>query len=263
MHWLDALTPPLEAHLRNLSSTIRVLLSRMPARPAQAAGPAAYEATDARPDTSTGARTDARPDLIPEVRSDASIRSSRLEPTAPLPDPAAEPAHPLKAAPVSGRSRIPVWAWGGIAVLVLALAAVVATHSGLGAHTASKASPAPATNAPQDRGSQAHTLIGQKRFAEALPLAQQACNGGDMYACTDLGLLYEQGQGVAQDYVQARSFFLKACQGGSTYGCNEMGLAYLSGWGVPKDNAQARSWFQKGCDGGNNWSCEELMDVPK
>src|ERR1039458_7666121 len=31
-HWLDALTPPLETHLKNLSETVKMLLGRMPAR---------------------------------------------------------------------------------------------------------------------------------------------------------------------------------------------------------------------------------------
>jgi TPR repeat protein len=34
LHWLDALTPPLEAHLRNLSGTVKMLLARMPSRDA-------------------------------------------------------------------------------------------------------------------------------------------------------------------------------------------------------------------------------------
>ena len=32
VHWLDALTPPLETHLKNLSETVKMLLGRMPAR---------------------------------------------------------------------------------------------------------------------------------------------------------------------------------------------------------------------------------------
>lgn len=30
VHWLDALTPPLESHLRNLADTVKILLARMP-----------------------------------------------------------------------------------------------------------------------------------------------------------------------------------------------------------------------------------------
>jgi TPR repeat protein len=32
VHWLDALTPPLESHLKNLAGTVKVLLGRLPAR---------------------------------------------------------------------------------------------------------------------------------------------------------------------------------------------------------------------------------------
>ena len=41
LHWLDALTPPLEAHLKHLAGTIKVLLKRMPERETpKAPGPA-------------------------------------------------------------------------------------------------------------------------------------------------------------------------------------------------------------------------------
>jgi len=33
VHWLDALTPPLETHLKNLASTVKMLLARMPSHP--------------------------------------------------------------------------------------------------------------------------------------------------------------------------------------------------------------------------------------
>jgi len=40
VHWLDALTPPLESHLKNLADTIKTLLSRMEPRDAATAGAA-------------------------------------------------------------------------------------------------------------------------------------------------------------------------------------------------------------------------------
>jgi photosystem II stability/assembly factor-like uncharacterized protein len=48
VHWLDAVTPPLEAHLRNLADTIETLLSRMPPRDGASAQPAAPRPAKAR-----------------------------------------------------------------------------------------------------------------------------------------------------------------------------------------------------------------------
>lgn len=47
VHWLDALTPPVEAHLRNLADTVRVLLDRMKMRDGRA--PAAAPPREASP----------------------------------------------------------------------------------------------------------------------------------------------------------------------------------------------------------------------
>ena len=47
VHWLDALTPPLEAHLKSLAGTVKMLLDRMSARDAPTPGPAAKDAPEA------------------------------------------------------------------------------------------------------------------------------------------------------------------------------------------------------------------------
>jgi len=48
VHWLDALTPPLESHLQNLAGTVKILLGRLPshAAPGQAAEPVRPLAAD-------------------------------------------------------------------------------------------------------------------------------------------------------------------------------------------------------------------------
>jgi hypothetical protein len=47
VHWLDALTPPLEAHLKNLAGTVRLLLVRMGTRNAPSALPVAGDVPQA------------------------------------------------------------------------------------------------------------------------------------------------------------------------------------------------------------------------
>jgi Flp pilus assembly protein TadD len=49
VHWLDALTPPLETHLRNLADTVKVLLARMVPREAAAPVPPVQPVASAPP----------------------------------------------------------------------------------------------------------------------------------------------------------------------------------------------------------------------
>ena len=86
--------------------------------------------------------------------------------------------------------------------------------------------------------------------AQAIPLYQKACDAGEMSGCSELSGYYTNGAGVAQDFAQARALVSKACDGGNMDGCVRLGYLYDSGHGVPKDYAQARSLFQKACDGG-------------
>ena len=73
------------------------------------------------------------------------------------------------------------------------------------------------------------------------PLAEQ----GNAVAQSNLGLLYQNGRGVPQDYVQARQWYEKAAAQGDAVAQHNLGLLYANGWGVPQDYVQARQWFEK------------------
>jgi len=76
---------------------------------------------------------------------------------------------------------------------------------------------------------------------EWLPLAEQ----GQADAQVFLGFLYENGQGVPQDYVQAADWYRKAAEQGQPGAQYNLGLLYHIGQGVPQDYAQAAAWFRK------------------
>jgi hypothetical protein len=101
-------------------------------------------------------------------------------------------------------------------------------------------------------------LYDSKRYEEARPLFQKACDGGNMDGCNSLGFLYLEGHGLPKDYLQARLFFQKACDGGDMGGCNNVGWLYQEGQGLPKDYVQARLFFQKACDKGALKACTNL-----
>lgn len=88
-------------------------------------------------------------------------------------------------------------------------------------------------------------------FATALsewrPLAQQ----GDADAQYNLGLMYDNGQGVTQDYKEALKWYrLAAAQGHSTAQSN-IGFMYNKGLGVTQDYKEALWWFRLAAAHGN------------
>lgn len=66
-----------------------------------------------------------------------------------------------------------------------------------------------------------------------------------MEALFQRGLTYQEGQGVAQDDVQAAFWWRKAAEQGHITSQANMGSLYLNGRGVIKDETQAISWWQK------------------
>ena len=70
------------------------------------------------------------------------------------------------------------------------------------------------------------------------PLADQ----GDAWAQNNLGLLYELGQGVPQDYAQAVKWYRLAADQDDAWAQNMLGGMYELGQGVPKDDVEAHKW---------------------
>ncbi|WP_411727466.1 tetratricopeptide repeat protein [Methyloglobulus sp.] len=61
----------------------------------------------------------------------------------------------------------------------------------------------------------AYGLYNQGRYAEALPLYQNLAEQGEAKAQTFLGFMYNNGEGVAQDYNQAAYWYRKAADQGN------------------------------------------------
>ena len=58
-----------------------------------------------------------------------------------------------------------------------------------------------------------------------------------------LGALYDYGRGVAQDYVEARKWYLKAAVQGDAGAHFGLGSLYFRGHGVAQDYTMAYVWF--------------------
>ena len=72
-----------------------------------------------------------------------------------------------------------------------------------------------------------------------------AADQGDAEAQYNLGLMYYQGKGVAQDYLAAMKWFrMAADQGHARAQCN-LGGMYYQGKGVPQNTSEALRWLHK------------------
>jgi hypothetical protein len=60
-----------------------------------------------------------------------------------------------------------------------------------------------------------------------------------------LGLLYHNGQGVAQDNAKAVEWYEKAADKGYTDAMVNLGMHYANDLGVARDYAKAREWYEK------------------
>jgi uncharacterized protein len=76
-------------------------------------------------------------------------------------------------------------------------------------------------------------------LSEWRPLAER----GVAQAKVKLGGLYFSGQGVSQDYVQARQWYEKAAAQGDARAQYNLGVLYGKGLGVPQDDVRAYMWY--------------------
>jgi hypothetical protein len=88
-------------------------------------------------------------------------------------------------------------------------------------------------------------------YAKAREWYEKAAAKGDASAMFNLGVLYENGFGVAQDYAKAGAWYEKAAAKGQASAMFNLGLLYHNGHGVAQDYARARDWFGKAANEGN------------
>lgn len=74
-----------------------------------------------------------------------------------------------------------------------------------------------------------------------LPLAE----AGDVTAQFNVGVMYDQGQGVAQDLAAAEKWYRRAAEQNDTIAQTNLGIIYSQGRGVPQDYAEAARWYER------------------
>jgi TPR repeat protein len=87
----------------------------------------------------------------------------------------------------------------------------------------------------------------EQKFADM----EKKAAGGDVRACYILGLMHEQGYGVAPDKCQAALCYQKAAEKGQVQAQYRLGSLYYHGQGVPRDLQQAAEWYKKAAEQGD------------
>ena len=82
---------------------------------------------------------------------------------------------------------------------------------------------------------------------EWTPLAEQ----GDAVAQFNLGVMYNQGQGVPQDNKTAVKWYKFAAEQGHASAQHYLGVMYHEGQGVPQDNKTAVKWYKLAAEQGD------------
>jgi Sel1 repeat/TIR domain len=77
------------------------------------------------------------------------------------------------------------------------------------------------------------------------------------------GWSYDTGQGVPQDYRQARQWYEKAAAAGEALAMYNLGVLYDKGQGVRQNYRQARQWFEKSAALGNEYATKRMQELHK
>jgi len=80
-------------------------------------------------------------------------------------------------------------------------------------------------------------------YAEAEKWYQLAAEQGNAFAEYNLGVMYEKGNGVLQDYAEAVKWYRLAAEQGNASAQNNLGTIYELGNGVLQDNVRAHMWY--------------------
>lgn len=118
-------------------------------------------------------------------------------------------------------------------------------------------------SAAQKGNANAQTAVGMmyeqgqgvaRDYKEAVRWYRFAARQGIAIAQYNLGLMYQEGEGVEQDYSEAARLFRLAAESGHEEAQLKIASLYLIGYGVPKSYLRAYMWSYIALEGGNKKS---------
>ena len=88
-------------------------------------------------------------------------------------------------------------------------------------------------------------------YAEAARWYRRAAEQGHAVAQFNLGDMYANGEGVPQNYAEALRWYRRAAEQGRAGAQFNLGLMYDKGEGVPQDYAEAARWYRRAAKQGH------------
>ena len=76
-----------------------------------------------------------------------------------------------------------------------------------------------------------------------------------------MGWLYQNGQGVQQNYNEAAKWFRMAAEQGNAYAQSKLGVLYFKGKGVSKNYVHSHLWINLAASQDENESYESMLDL--
>ena len=86
---------------------------------------------------------------------------------------------------------------------------------------------------------------------------------GDAWGYYNLGVLYDTGEGVRQNFYKAFGLYQKACKQNHAAACHNLAVLYYHGQGVKEDLAMAKKYYNKACRLGVELSCDRYKSLNK
>jgi uncharacterized protein len=87
-------------------------------------------------------------------------------------------------------------------------------------------------------------------YATAATLWRQLADQGDATAQYRIGIMYNNGEGVPQNYTEAARWFRLAAEQGDAKAQFLLGFLFAAGNGVSLNDAEAARWFRRAADQG-------------
>ena len=96
---------------------------------------------------------------------------------------------------------------------------------------------------PNNGATQRELAVDNNEDAALLRYLKTAAEQGDVDAQFDLGVIYYDGRGVAQDYAEAARWYRLAAEQGDAEAQYVLGFMYRKGRGVAQDYSKSAYWY--------------------
>eukprot|EP00729_Bicosta_minor_P032742 gene32742-biopygen5792 len=93
---------------------------------------------------------------------------------------------------------------------------------------------------------------------EAVKWYRKSAEAGNADGQYNLGIIYGNGEGVEQDYVEAAKWYRKSAEAGFAQAQYNLGNMYRKGEGVEQDHVETAKWYRKSAEAGDEMAQHNL-----